>query len=132
MSTSGNTRDERLNQLVNFRTNTVLYGTNSIKSKAVKAWNDINIELHYLKLQDVSKSVCKRQIYEYLLDKYPGNTNTNSRRNINNGRNNSSNNNNRTNNRNNNSNTIININNQFDGIQVLQTRRNNTHGLTEN
>ena len=131
VSTSGNTRDERLNQLVNFRTNTVLYGTNSIKSKAVKAWNDINIELHYLKLQDVSKSVCKRQIYEYLLDKYPGNTNTNSRRNNNNGRNNSSNNNNRTNNRNNNSN-IININNQFDGIQVLQTRRNNTHGLTEN
>ena len=44
----------------------------------------------------------------------------------------SSNNNNRTNNRNNNSNTIININNQFDGIQVLQTRRNNTHGLSEN
>ena len=40
--TNGNTRDERLNQLVNFRTNTVLYGTNTIKARAVKAWNDIN------------------------------------------------------------------------------------------
>ena len=31
VQTAGNTRGERLNQLVNFRTNTVLYGTRSIK-----------------------------------------------------------------------------------------------------
>ena len=72
VQTPGNTRAERLNQLVNFRTKTVLYGSNSIKSRAVKAWNDVNIELHHLMLQDVSKSICKKRIYEYLLDKYPG------------------------------------------------------------
>ena len=70
---TGNTRDERLNQLVNFRTNTILYGTNTIKARAVKAWNDINIDLHHLKLQHVSKAVCKQRVYEHLLDKYPGN-----------------------------------------------------------
>ena len=68
--TSGNTRAERLNQLVNFRTSTVLYGTNSIKSRAVKSWNYVNIDLHHLKLQDLSRSMCKKKIYEYLLDKY--------------------------------------------------------------
>ena len=72
VQTSGNTRAERLNQLVNFRTRTVLYGSNSIKSRAVKAWNGVNVELHHLKLQDVSKSICKKRIYEYLLEKYPG------------------------------------------------------------
>merc|ERR1711928_37766 len=72
VQTPGNTRAERLNQLVNFRTKTVLYGSNSIKSRAVKAWNDVNVELHHLVLQDVSKSICKKRIYEYLLDKYPG------------------------------------------------------------
>ena len=70
VQTAGNTRGERLNQLVNFRTNTVLYGTRSIKSRAVQAWNVINIDLHLLKLQDQSKSVCKNKIFQYLLDKY--------------------------------------------------------------
>ena len=37
VQTAGNTRGERLNQLVNFRTYTVLYGTRSIKSRAVKS-----------------------------------------------------------------------------------------------
>ena len=46
VQTTGSTRDERLNQLVNFRTNTILYGTNTIKARAVKAWNDINLDLH--------------------------------------------------------------------------------------
>ena len=59
VQTSGNTRDERLNQLVNFRTNTVLYGTRSIKSRAVRAWNEINIDLHSLRLQNCSRSICK-------------------------------------------------------------------------
>ena len=44
--TTGNTREERLNQLENFRTKTILYGTKSIKSRAVQAWNTINIDLH--------------------------------------------------------------------------------------
>ena len=75
--TSFNTRAERLNQLVNFRTSTVLYGTHSIKSRAIQAWNYVNIDLHLLKLQDLSKSVCKKKIHQYLLDKYPGNNNEN-------------------------------------------------------
>ena len=73
VQTTGNTRAERLNQLVNFRTNTILYGTNSIKAKAVKAWNDINVELYHLKLQHGSKAVCKQRIFEHLLGRYPGN-----------------------------------------------------------
>ena len=67
--TSGNTRAERLNQLVNFRTKTKLYGTKSIKSRAVDAWNQINVDLHYMKLQNVSKSVCKDKVFKYLIDK---------------------------------------------------------------
>ena len=78
VQTTGNTRDERLNQLVNFRTNTILYGTNTIKARAVKAWNEINIDLHHLKLQNVSKAVCKQKIFQHLLGNYPGNDINNS------------------------------------------------------
>ena len=73
VQTSGNTRDERLNQLVNFRTNTVIYGTRSIKSRAVRAWNKINIDLHDMQLQNCSKSVCKDRVFKYLINKYEGN-----------------------------------------------------------
>merc|ERR1711928_768 len=121
VQTPGNTRAERLNQLVDFRTNTVLYGSNSIKSRAVKAWNDVNVELHHLMLQDVSKSICKKRIYEYLLDKYPGN---NRNGNINN----------RFNNRNNNNGNRNNTrqNNNNNGIRVLQWRRPNHAQLRAN
>ena len=78
VQTSGNTRDERLNQLVNFRTNTVLYGTRSIKSRAVRAWNEINIDLHSLKLQNCSRSICKDRVFKYLIDKYDNVINENS------------------------------------------------------
>ena len=121
VQTPGNTRAERLNQLVNFRTKTVLYGSNSIKSRAVKAWNDVNVELHHLMLQYVSKSICKKRIYEYLLDKYPGVN----RNNINN----------RVNNRNNNNRNRNNINrqnNNNNGIRMLQWRRPNHAQLRAN
>ena len=126
---SGNTRAKRLNQLVNFRTNTVLYGTKSIKSRAVQAWNDVNVDLHNLKLQDVSKSICKKKVYEYLLEKYPGNNNNNS--NSNNGNINPNNTN--TNNAANNNLSRINA-NPYDlsGIRVLTYRRNNTQALNAN
>ena len=70
VNTTGNTRNERLNQLVNFRTNTVLYGTRSITASAVKAWNDVNTDLHHLKLQNLSKSICRNKVTQYLIDKY--------------------------------------------------------------
>ena len=72
VQTAGNTRNERLNQLVNFRTETVLYGTRSIKSRAVQAWNEVNVDLHHLKLQNLSKSTCKNTVFKYLLNKYDG------------------------------------------------------------
>ena len=81
VQTSGNTRNERLNQLVNFRTNTVLYGTRSIKSRAVQAWNEINVDLYEMKLQNLSKAVCKNKVFIYLLDKYEGGDNNNGNRN---------------------------------------------------
>ena len=126
--TTGNTRDERLNQLVNFRTNTVLYGTNTIKARAVKAWNDINIDLHHLKLQHVSKAVCKQRVYEHLLDKYPGNDIN--IRNINRINNNNINNNN--NNHRGNHNRINNNRNNIQGIQVLRRGGNNYGRLAHN
>ena len=97
VQTSGNTRNERLNQLANFRTNTVLYGTRSIKSRAVQAWNEINIDLHAMNLQNLSKAVCKNKVFTYLLDKYDGGddiglNNVNLNRNNNNNRNNRNNN----------------------------------------
>ena len=127
VNTPGNTRSERLNQLVNFRTCTVLYGTRSIKSRAVKAWNDINIELHHLKLQNVSKSTCKKKIFQYLLDKYDnGNINNNINNNNNNNNYNINNNNNNSNNNNNLNNRRNNINNNnHNGVQVLRRGRNN-------
>ena len=138
VQTSGNTRAERLNQLVNFRTKTVLYGTNSIKSRAVKSWNDVNVELHYLKLQGESKSICKKRIYEHLLGKYPGNNGNNNVNNRNNRNNNNGNRNNNNrynnngnrnnNNRHNNNNVNRNNNNRHNnnnGIEVLRWRRPN-------
>ena len=77
VQTAGNTRGERLNQLINFRTNTVLYGTKSIKSRAVEAWNEINVELHDMKIQNCSKSVCKDMIFKYLISKYNAGDNNN-------------------------------------------------------
>ena len=45
--------------MLHFRTDTILYGTKSMKYRSVRAWNDINIDLHDMKLQNFSKSVCK-------------------------------------------------------------------------
>ena len=68
--TMGTTRYERLHQLANSITNTVLYGTRSIKSRAIHAWNEINADLHHMKLQNLSKSICKNTVFKYLLNKY--------------------------------------------------------------
>ena len=82
----------------------------SIKSQAVRAWNEINVDLHDLQLQNCSKAVCKDRIFKYLIEKYDGN---NIDININNMNNN-------PNNRRNNNN-----NNNHNGIQVLRHGRNN-------
>ena len=89
----------------------------------------MNIDLHHLKLQHVSKAVCKQRVYEHLLDKYPGNDNINIR-NINRINNNNINNNNinlrvNQNRVNNNRNNIL-------GIQVLRRGGNNYGRLAHN
>ena len=71
LSTEGNnTRRDQRNQLEIMRTRTILYGTKSIKSKAIEAWNKVNIQIHHLKLQDKNKSTCKESISKLLLDRY--------------------------------------------------------------
>jgi hypothetical protein len=65
-----NTRCERLNHLQTLTTNTILYGTKSIKSKSIEAWNFVNDHLHHLKLQHKSKAVAKNYVYKLLLDAY--------------------------------------------------------------
>ena len=119
VQTSGNTRNERLNQLANFRTNTVLYGTRSIKSRAVRAWNEINVDLHEMNLQNLSKAVCKNKVFNYLLDKYEGEDD-------NNGVNRS---NNANINRNNNMNYNINIYNNMNNNNRNNRNNNYHHGL---
>merc|ERR1712212_1059358 len=88
VQTAGNTRNERLNQLANFRTSTVLYGTRSIKSRAVRAWNEINVDLHDMQLQNCSKAVCKDRVFKYLINKYENDNNNNNNNNNNNMNNN--------------------------------------------
>ena len=70
VQSAGNTRGRRLNQLVKFRTNTILYATRTIKSRAVEAWNKINVELHDKKLQNCSKYICNDRAFKYLISKY--------------------------------------------------------------
>ena len=102
-----------------------MYGTRSITARAVKAWNDINTDLHHLKLQNVSKSTCKNKVFQYLLDKYDNADTNNNNNNINlNNLMNINRNNNLINRRNDN-----NI-NGYNGIRVLQRGRNNYGRLT--
>ena len=49
VNTSKNTKGQRLNQIVKLKTHTILYGTNSIKSKSVDAWNLVNKHLYIVK-----------------------------------------------------------------------------------
>ena len=51
-------------------TRAVLYGTNSIKSQSIEAWNFVNDRLHHEKLQDKSKATAKETVYKLLLATY--------------------------------------------------------------
>ena len=65
-----NTRSEMYYQLNRLRTKTILYGTNSIKSKSVDVWNFINKLFHLEKLHDKSRSSCKNFVTQFLIDRY--------------------------------------------------------------
>ena len=70
INTGLNTRCERQNHISTLSTRTVLYGTNSIKSQSIEAWNFVNDRLHNEKLQDKSKATAKETVYKLLLATY--------------------------------------------------------------
>ena len=65
-----NSRSEMLHQLNRIRSKTIIYGTNSIKSKSVDVWNFVNQRLHHLKLHQKSRTACKTIVKTFLLDRY--------------------------------------------------------------
>ena len=70
VNTIFNTRSKMFFQLDRQRTKTILYGTNSIKSKSVEVWNRINKLLHHEKLYERSRIYCKKIVTQLLIDKY--------------------------------------------------------------
>ena len=70
VNTGLNTRCERLNHLHTIATETILYGTRSIMSQSIEAWNSVNDDLHDEKLQNKSKAVAKHKVFDLLLSKY--------------------------------------------------------------
>ena len=65
-----NTRNEMFLQLDRLRSNTILYGSNSIKSKSVDVWNFINKQFYLDKLHEKSRLYCKRFVKKFLIDRY--------------------------------------------------------------
>ena len=70
VSTVRISRSTMLNQLNRIRTKTILYGTNSIKSKSVDVWNFVNEKHSHLKLHQQSRTSCKKIVSKFLLDRY--------------------------------------------------------------
>ena len=70
VNTVNNTRNEMYHQLDRIRTRTILYGTNSIKSKSVEVWNFINEHLHLEKLHEKSRLSCKKRVTKFLINRY--------------------------------------------------------------
>ena len=70
VNTGLNTRCERLNHLHTIATETILYGTRSIMSQSIEAWNSVNVELHDEILQNKNKAVAKIKVFNLLLGKY--------------------------------------------------------------
>ena len=66
--TNYNTRTENLPVLKRLQTRTILYGSNSIKSKVVDTWN--HFILNHMDNQHKSRSICKKLITNILLDRY--------------------------------------------------------------
>ena len=70
VTTGMNTRNEMYQQLDRIRTKTIIYGTNSIKSRSVDVWNFINEIFYLLKLHEKSRSLCKKIVIKFLIDRY--------------------------------------------------------------
>ena len=70
VKTDHNIKSEMYYQLNRLRTRTILYGTNSIKSKSVDVWNFINKLFHHDKLHEKSRLSCKKIVKKFLIDRY--------------------------------------------------------------
>ena len=70
VSTRYNTRSETYLQLDKIRTNTILYGSNSIKSKSLDIWNFINKLFFKENLHVKSRFSCKKLVTNFLISKY--------------------------------------------------------------
>ena len=70
VNTGLNTRSVSYYQLNNPFSRTKLYGTNSIKSKSIHIWNQVNYNNHQKKLWDLSRNVCKKFVSKLFLDSY--------------------------------------------------------------
>ena len=70
VNTVNNTRNEMYYQLDRFRTKTILYGANSVKSKSVDVWNYINVLFPKEKLHEKSKLSCKKFVTKFLIERY--------------------------------------------------------------
>ena len=65
-----NTRNETWLQLNRPRTKTINYGSKSIKSKSIDIWNFINKDSYQEKLHTKSRSICKKIVKKFLIDRY--------------------------------------------------------------
>ena len=70
VKTHNNTRNNNYHQLNRISTNTIIYGTNSIKSKSVDVWNFINKDYYHLNLHQKSRYSCKKFMTKFLFDRY--------------------------------------------------------------
>ena len=70
VNTVYNTRNESYYQLKRPSNNTILYGSNSIKSKSVDIWNFINMHSYHEKFHEKSRTVCKKIVTKFLIGKY--------------------------------------------------------------
>ena len=70
VDTVNNTLNEMYYQLDKLTTRTILYGTNSIKSKSVDNWNFINNHLYHEKLHEKSRLSFKEIVKKFLISCY--------------------------------------------------------------
>ena len=70
VDTVHNTRNEDYFQLHKPPNKTVLYGTNSIKSKSVDIWNTINRTYYPVKLHEKSRPICKSFVKNFFISQY--------------------------------------------------------------
>ena len=70
VNNSTHTRSITFHQLQRPPNKTIVYGSNSIKSKSVDIWNYINHEAHQEKLHEKSRVFCKSFVKNFLINRY--------------------------------------------------------------